>query len=45
MYDSSHDQNNYHFIELCFYMQACQWDLDDGSHAGWHAGKSVGQCD
>ena len=26
MYSSSHDQNNYRFIEICFQVQACQWD-------------------
>ena len=26
-------------------MQACQWDPHDRTCAGWHVGKSFGQCD
>ena len=27
MNESTHDKNRYHFIEPCFYVQACQWDI------------------
>ena len=42
MYDSSHDKNIYRFIQPCFQVQACQWDI---ARAGWNTSKPIGQRD